>query len=156
MITYVIGDATQPMLLPAIICHVCNDVGSWGRGFVLAISKKWKEPEAEFRGIETAFLGDVQFVPVEPGILVANMIAQHGLRGMGDNPPIRYDAVRTALCKVAIRAMGKYTVHMPRIGCGLAGGKWREVEAIIKETMPDIQVYVYDLLKKEELNAPVV
>jgi O-acetyl-ADP-ribose deacetylase (regulator of RNase III) len=36
------------------------------------------------------------------------------------------------------------TVHMPRIGCGLAGGEWSKVEAIVNKTLVDIDVCVYD------------
>ena len=37
------------------------------------------------------------------------------------------------------------TVHMPKIGCGLAGGDWNRVENIIKNTFinSNIEVYVY-------------
>ena len=49
-ITYLQGDATQPQSKGnRIIAHVCNDLGGWGKGFVLAISKRWPEPEAEYR-----------------------------------------------------------------------------------------------------------
>ncbi len=36
---------------------------------------------------------------------------------------------------------------MPRIGCGLAGGKWEEIEPIIQSALLEngIEVYVYDL-----------
>ena len=41
----------------------------------------------------------------------------------------------------------KASVHMPRIGCGLAGGKWELIEQIIKEELitKEIAVTVYDL-----------
>ena len=49
-IQYVKGDATTPQGDGhKIIVHVCNDLGKWGKGFVLAISKRWKEPEATYR-----------------------------------------------------------------------------------------------------------
>jgi hypothetical protein len=53
----VVGDATAPAGSgPRVIVHVCNDVGKWGRGFVLALSRKWAEPErrerAWYRGAE--------------------------------------------------------------------------------------------------------
>ena len=49
-IAYRKGDATAPVASGAkIICHVCNDIGGWGKGFVLAISKRWPEPEAHYR-----------------------------------------------------------------------------------------------------------
>jgi O-acetyl-ADP-ribose deacetylase (regulator of RNase III) len=50
--------------------------------------------------------------------------------------------------KVAeLAAKKKLSVHMPRIGCGLAGGTWNKVEAIILDKLSnlDISVYVYDL-----------
>ncbi|SOE07774.1 hypothetical protein SAMN06272765_8688 [Streptomyces sp. Ag109_G2-15] len=35
-ITYVRGDATVPSVKGAkVIAHVCNDIGGWGKGFVL-------------------------------------------------------------------------------------------------------------------------
>jgi len=44
-IAYVMGDATAPKADgPKIIVHVCNDVGAWGRGFVVALSRRWPEP----------------------------------------------------------------------------------------------------------------
>jgi hypothetical protein len=44
-INYLKGDATFPEAKGTkIICHICNDLGAWGKGFVLAISKRWSEP----------------------------------------------------------------------------------------------------------------
>jgi len=39
------------------------------------------------------------------------------------------------------------SIHMPRIGCGLAGGKWEKVEPLIRETLPGTQIFVYDLTR---------
>ena len=71
-ITYLKGDATCPQAKgKKLVCHVCND-GGWGRGFVLSLSRRWEEPEAEYRawyatGRKGGFaLGAVQFVRVEP------------------------------------------------------------------------------------------
>ncbi len=70
-IVYVVGDATRPSGDGArIIVHVCNDVGGWGKGFVLAVSRRWPEPEREYRrwyrerGPDEFALGRVQFVQV--------------------------------------------------------------------------------------------
>lgn len=153
-IRYLKGDATCPQAKGVkIIAHVCNDLGGWGRGFVLAISARWPSPEAAYRawhaeGKAGGFgLGAVQFVPVEPTIWVANMVAQRGLKRGSSGPPIRYPAVAKCLALVAERAreLGA-TVHMPRIGCGLAGGDWSEVEPLIAEhlTAAGVGVTVYD------------
>jgi len=153
-IRFLRGDATSPVGEGAkIICHVCNDVGGWGKGFVLALSRRWPAPEAAYRtwyaeGPAAGFrLGAVQLVDVAPGLVVANMIAQHGLEPAAGVPPIRYDALRESLATVAERATTlAASVHMPRIGCGLAGGTWPEVEAIVDATLVSagVTVNVYD------------
>ena len=80
-------------------------------------------------------------------IAVANMVAQNGLKKSNSQPPIRYGAVRTCLSIVAQEALTtNASVHMPRIGCGLAGGKWEEIEPIIDAELINhgVNVYVYD------------
>src|SRR5581483_5446379 len=120
------------------ICHVCNDLGGWGQGFVLALSRRWQQPEAEYRAWyagrnQNDFgLGSVQFVQVAPLVWVANMVAQRGIKRSRSDPPIRYQAVTSCLRRVAEKAAELHaSVHMPRIGCGLAGGKWSEIEPLI-------------------------
>lgn len=153
-IAYRKGDATAPVVAGAkIICHICNDVGGWGKGFVVAISRRWPEPEAQYRawykqGESAGFrLGAIQLVNVEPTLAVANMVAQRGVRPSDGAPPIQYDALRECLTTLAERAVAlTASVHMPRIGCGLAGGSWPEVEAIINESLlaAEVPVHVYD------------
>lgn len=147
---YVVGDATQPCGKGTkIIAHVCNDVGGFGSGFAGAVAKKWPEVQLAYRAWhakgEDFALGMVQLVKLPDGIIVANMIAQHGYSYAG-NPAIQYPALHMCLSKVAKRAeeLGA-TVHMPRIGCGLAGGTWGRVEPIILEAMDGTDVTVYDL-----------
>ena len=154
-IQYVIGDATSPVGTGRkVIVHVCNDAGKWGRGFVLAVSKKWPKAEAAYRdwhkrgGDQPFDLGQVQFVEVGDGLWVANLIGQHGLRRSGRQPPVRYDAIATGLARVAeFAAARRASVHMPRIGCGLAGGRWEEIEPLIEHHLlaGGVEVVVYDL-----------
>ena len=92
-------------------------------------------------------LGRVQFVQVEPDLCIANIIGQEGLKAKDDVPPVRYDAIRQGLARVADFA-NKHgaSVHMPRIGCGLGGGRWAEVEKRITPTLTarEIDTFVYD------------
>jgi O-acetyl-ADP-ribose deacetylase (regulator of RNase III) len=153
-IVYIKGDATCPQAKGIkIICHVCNDLGGWGKGFVLALSKRWELPEAEYRkwhaaGKDGGFaLGAVQLVQVEPYIWVANMVAQRGIKRGSSGQPIRYEAVASCLAQVATKAreLGA-SAHMPRIGCGLAGGEWSKVEPLIEHHLigAGVPVTVYD------------
>jgi O-acetyl-ADP-ribose deacetylase (regulator of RNase III) len=151
---FVTGDATSPQAAgPKIIAHICNDLGGWGKGFVVAISRRWPEPERAYRewhrhrATNDFGLGAVQVVQVRPDTWVANMVGQHGMRTGSQGPPIRYEAVQRCLTAVGDSALALgASVHMPRIGTGLAGGRWERIEPIIVATLcgRDISVTVYD------------
>lgn len=162
-ISYVRGDATLPMGDGnKIIVHVCNDVGGWGRGFVVAISRRWREPEMKYRewhkngdGFE---LGEIQLVQVSGDIWVCNLIGQRNIYGKGGRggyiPPVRYDAIESGLMKLSKMAQDlSASVHMPRIGCGLAGGRWEDIDPIIQRTLlkDGIDTIVYDFGKKVDV-----
>lgn len=63
-------------------------------------------------------------------------------------PPLRYEALANCLTEVMSSArIIKASVHMPRIGCGLAGGKWERVGPMVEGLAAafEVDVYVYDL-----------
>ena len=153
MLQYIVGDATCPQGEGnKMILHICNDIGGWGRGFVVALSTRWKAPEEKYlawaaHGTDFS-LGRVQFVQVTKEITVANMIAQHDIVAQGGVPPIRYQALEQCLTRVAARAKAEsFSIHMPRIGSGLAGGDWERIEGMIQKNLVEkgLSVTVYDL-----------
>jgi O-acetyl-ADP-ribose deacetylase (regulator of RNase III) len=149
------GDATRPVGGGArIIAHICNDEGRWGRGFVVAVSRRWEAPERHYRSWHRGHngqrlpLGEVQLVEVDSRLWVANMIAQRGIAPEAGRPPIRYDVLALCLRQLANHAIERAaSVHMPRIGCGLAGGHWARIEPIVCEQLcaRGVSVTVYDL-----------
>lgn len=161
-IEYRTGDATEASRDGAgIITHICNDIGRWGRGFVVAVSRRWPQPEARYRAWHrgeppaedeersgTFQLGEVQYVTVEDGLIIANLIGQHDIRRIGGHPPVRYQAIRAGLEKIAEKARQLDTaVAMPRIGAGLAGGDWKTIETIVENTLAaaGVRTLVYTL-----------
>lgn len=150
-ITYTQGDATCPQVEGVkIIAHICNDKNAWGAGFVLAISRKWLIAKSSYHAWhrdDSFSLGAIQLVQVEPDILVANMISQHGIYSK-NGPPIRYDAFAQCLQKLAKEAKDlKASIHMPKgIGSGLAGGDPDKIRKIIEEELcsKDISVTMYE------------
>lgn len=155
-LSYKTGDATIPVSGGhRLIIHICNTEGAWGAGFVLAVSKRWPKPEQEYRRwykTQQDFkLGNIQEVRVQSDTSVINMIAQEGVGPDEDgNPPIRYEALRECLQKVAdIAKENGSSVHGPRLGAGLALGNWSKIEKLINEELIEksINVTIYDLLE---------
>lgn len=107
----------------------------------------------DYRNRITPFLnlGTINFVWLENNdIIVGNLVGQHGTVSKNNPHPVSYDAIEYGLNEVVAFIEGvepTATVHMPRIGAGLAGGDWNVIESIIDRTLTlrDIDVTVYDL-----------
>ena len=167
-INYIKGDATEPIIKDGIriILHVVNSSGGWGSGFVLALSKKWKLPEQNYRNWhknKVGFtLGNCQFVNIaetkeclfKPPIIVVNMLAQEGYKTKDNTVPLRYVALENCLYNVAekindmVSQGSKVTIHAPFFGVGLAGGNWNKIEKLINKCLPNITIYIYEWDKK--------
>ena len=165
MIHYIYGDATFPERITPnkknLIVHIVNDVGAWGAGFVLSISRRWTKPEYTYKANwTTKHLGDIDIIQVEQNIAVVNLFGQKGIRTrsfyggsvlqrrrqISLQPPVRYDAIKLGLSKLKALIKGRtdIAIHMPKIGCGLAGGDWSIISKIIEVTLSDVDVYVYE------------
>lgn len=150
-IHYIKHDATDPDLSVsrcgnAAIVHICNNIHVWGGGFTGALSRRWMAPEIDFRKTEP-LLGTSFTTRVTNNIVVVGLFGQRGIRSYNNPHPIDYKAVEKALLGI-----GEFSINhsywMPRIGCGLAGGTWEEMEPIIRRILVDKfrgDVYVCDL-----------
>ena len=171
-IHYIIGDATLPIETDAenrLIVHCCNSLGAWGAGFVVPLGNRYplakegyKKYIDENKGI--SILGEVNEVKVADNIYVENLIGQSFLyKKPNGEIPCDYNAIETGFHNI-IRKWFSYSstihkvkqnfsIHMPRIGCGLAGGDWKTIENIIYKTfidIADVDVYVYDLKEQKD------
>lgn len=162
VLTYLKGDVTQPILDRCVIAHVCNDIGVMGSGVAKAISDKWPDvrkgyldwfnlnQKSNLEYDQKFQLGNIQICVVDfegenPLKVVVNMIAQHSIITRGEKKPIRYDALRLCLYQVyTFCSQNNFTLHMPMIGSGLAGGDWNIIEQIIKNEM-EVDTYIYQL-----------
>lgn len=155
-INYTKGDATD-LHGDGIkfLIHICNDSGGWGRGFVLAVSNRWPQPEALFRKCYAdkagCFLGDIQIQYIRDlnnpnnHINVVNMVAQHGYISPSTPVPLDYDALQTCLTKIQkfIKHNGSaISIHAPKIGAGLGGGDWNTIENMLIKTFIDEEIPV--------------
>src|SRR5690606_2108041 len=92
-------------------------------------------------------LGAVHWFPASESTWVGTIVAQHGRGPRHGVPAIRYTALRVGLCEVARFARQHAAcVHLPRLGCGAAGGVWEEVEPLLVDTLvtSNIETTVHD------------
>lgn len=153
-INFVKGDATQPRGSGSkIIVHIVNDrAATWGGGFARVVRNTWPAVQQDFvdwtQAHRYAFrLGACHLSPVSESLVVASLVCQHGY-GPSPRPRIRYNALESCLLEVSnVAAERGASVHMPRIGCGQAGGRWEVVVELIEQSLTrhGIPVTVYDL-----------
>jgi O-acetyl-ADP-ribose deacetylase (regulator of RNase III) len=151
-IKYVVGDATEPRgQRPHIIVQVMNDSSAtWGGGFSKALAIKFSAAQIDYRAWasdpENKKLGRVHFYGDAAGVTLATIVAQRGI-GASETARIRYPALHNGLQEVTKQALEtSASVHMPRIGCGIAGGKWEVVSELVEQTLiaSGVSVTVYD------------
>lgn len=173
-ISYLFQDALNPVGEGLkYIVHCCNDAGLWGSGFVVAISKKWTDPELQYRrwkdrgsytnvhdnNSQVPFeLGEIQPVLVDFDTYVVNLIGQHNVgRDEYGNPPIRYDAFERGLDSVFEMAKSRNgSLHMPyKIASDRAGGDWDTILKMISDRAEkhQVMVYIYDPFHQMQANA---
>lgn len=122
-----------------------------GAGVAKALARKF--PEIRMADNYTAAGDSTKLgsytVGFSNGKTVFNLYTQYryGHPSKGTNH-LDYQALRQALTAMK-RLLDSWDepmpVAMPRIGCGLAGGKWSRVEDIINKVFPNRSIYVYTL-----------
>lgn len=145
MIKYIRGnllDATQ-----SIIVHQVNCQGVMGSGVALAIKMKWPKVYEDYKdlGIPTDgrdILGEIQLIRVSKDLEVCNLFSQDQYLPRGKRHT-SYDAIEVGLR--SLKALRKGDIAMPKIGCGLGGGDWKIVSAVIESVFDDRIVYIYEL-----------
>jgi O-acetyl-ADP-ribose deacetylase (regulator of RNase III) len=72
--------------------------------------------------------GECVVAQVQKDLWIISMVGQHGLGPTS----LQHNWLGAALHNLAANAIQyNASVHMPRIGCGLAGGSWEDVEPLI-------------------------
>ncbi len=153
MINYLKGnilDIQSEKEKPKIIVHVCNNCGGWGKGFVLEISKKWKEPENRYRELYREGLiqlGRIDFIKVEDYVWICNMVAQNGYKNYNNPTPCDLGALDECLWKLNAHCQRKETeIRSVRLGCNNGGRTWSEIEPLIEKNIKR-DIFVYDFEK---------
>ena len=127
-----------------VLAHQVNLQGAMGAGIAKQIREAfpnvytvYREALAE-RGL---ILGSMQLVRVGAGLWVANVAGQAKYGRNGNHTD--YGALRTAFSDLSELIDGTtLRVGLPYgLGCGLAGGDWSIVSAIIAKHLPEAVLY---------------
>lgn len=136
-----------------IIIHICNNQYKFGAGFALSLREKWPDVYLNYAN-SPMILGTNTCITIEnEKTIVFNMICQYGLNSRRYIKQDFVDKVALEACLKGVHSkcqelmsQNKHvSIHMPRIGCGLAGSSWDKIEPIINRHISDIDCYVYDL-----------
>lgn len=137
-----------------ILIHVCNNLGGWGSGFVVNLSKKWKAPEQMYRELfkykkSKHQMGVNQYILVEPQVYVVNMIAQNGYKNAENIVPLSYDALgecfKAIVLWIETENIQNPQIYCPRIGSVRGGANFEIIQIMLKEYFKDIPINVYEL-----------
>lgn len=129
-----------------LLIHSVNTRGIMGGGVALAIRNAFPNVYDEYRG-RFWELGDVQFVQAanNPKIWVCNLAGQKDLAAAPGDVATNPAAFREGLIQVRQWLEEQATegnVLQPyapyEIGCGLGGGDWQEISAILQEELPGV------------------
>lgn len=143
----------------SILVHGCNMLGVFNAGVARAIREHLPFAYEAYQMVyrrRKLQLGEViwaiRIVADEPPRIVGNAITQADF-GSDSKQYVDYDAVRNAMQaidlfvrQIQIDVIPKpITVAMPRIGSGLGGGDWSEIEQIIRKEAQHFIPVVYQL-----------
>jgi len=139
-----------------IIPHICNNVNAFGSGFSGSIDHHFPIVKDNFYLLGNKNkLGHTQFIEVAKSnkhkIIVANMIAQNGLKNKSNPRPLNYWALAHCMYNVNLYIKDimntiddeDIEIHTIKFGAGLAGGNWKFISDIIDDIWSKYLVFIY-------------
>lgn len=135
-----------------IICHQVNCMGVMGSGIAKAIRDKWPMVYEDYSKVCSEIpphqlLGMYQLVEVADQLYVCNLFGQFNYGRAHGKVYTQYDAFESSLlglCNSEVAKNGLWVYVPYRIASNLAGGKWEEVEARIRncEARTGTKIYI--------------
>lgn len=135
------------------ICHQVNCQGVMGSGIARQIRERWpKVYESYIHFVnhhnmnEEGLLGKILISNISCPTRVINMFSQDTY-GYDGKRYTSYAAFTQCLMTIKNHVRNHQSIGFPKnIGCGLGGGNWEVISALIEEILgKDYDVYIYEL-----------
>ena len=146
---YVKGDLIKLALSGEfdVITHGCNCFCTFGAGIAKQIKQHF--PEAYKQDLLTKSgdrkkLGTCTAATTKNNLIIVNSYIQYDYSST--KICVNYNSVRDCMKYISENFKEK-RIGMPKIGCGLAGGKWYIVEKIIEEELTNMDITVVEYVR---------
>ena len=135
------------------ICHQVNCQGVMGSGIAKQIRERWPEVYDGYKRFcdyinkqGESLLGRVMVTNRGCPMHIVNMFSQDAY-GYDGSRYTSYDAFAHCLITLREHVPDDCTIGFPKnIGCGLGGGNWKVISALIEEILgKDYEVYIYEM-----------
>lgn len=135
-----------------VIGHGCNCFCTMKSGIAPQMAKsfgcdKFKMESIEYKG-DINKLGTIDYgnyeIDIFSNLIVVNLYTQYSYGR--DKVHVDYDAIRLCMRKMNHIFKGKH-IGLPKIGSGLAGGRWDKIKQIIKEELTDCSVTIVNYVE---------
>lgn len=140
-----------------VVMHCCNMQGKMGAGVALAVRQKWPKAYEAYRRVYAQ--GRLSLSSISGALVAENLLIINGVmqRDYGNDGACRviYPCVQhcfaQAVSLVSTSSVNgsslrkvPFIISFPLLGCGLAGGEWRQVqEQILLGTPPHWKLRLY-------------
>lgn len=140
------------------ICHQVNCQGVMGSGIARQIRERWPRVYESYRHFVEyhniqgeGLLGKILISNISSPTRVINMFSQDTY-GYDGNRYTSYDAFANCLREIDIHIANSRSIGFPKnIGCGLGGGNWNVISALIEEILGKThEVYIYEYEPEED------
>ena len=134
------------------ICHQVNCQGVMGSGIARQIRERWPRVYEGYKNFckfvgSDSLLGKVFITTGGSTKHIVNMFSQNNY-GYDGARYTSYDAFAHCLAVIKAKVPTNKTIGFPKnIGCGLGGGNWNVISALIEEILGethDVYIYEYD------------
>jgi O-acetyl-ADP-ribose deacetylase (regulator of RNase III) len=139
-ITYIKGNLFETECLN--IGHGCNSVGVMGRGAALEFKQRYPHVYWEYR--KACFNGSLKpgsvHVSSEQNKILYNFITQPY-----PGPYAKIEYIKNSMTQAVLTYELK-EIAIPKIGCGLGGLNWKDVETMLNTEFPSVIFHIYSLI----------